>query len=192
MTATLDHRRLWSLDGLPGAEGSALIAAARALRRGAASGANASLLRGRQIALLNDPDRANVAPCSDDPDATGALLCGASRALGASVTRLQHRGNSADRARDLPGFARLMGRLYDAIDCGDLASDVAREIERAAGVPVFNGLSGPRHPARLLAERMADEETAALPMRLADAAPPHFAISNQCYVVQAILLATLG
>ena len=68
MNTTFDHRVLWSPDGLRRTDCSALIAAARALRLGAATGANASLLRGKQIALMCDCVAIGERGPDDDPE----------------------------------------------------------------------------------------------------------------------------
>jgi len=45
-------------------------------------------------------------------------------------------------------FGRLLGRLYDAIDCAGLTPGTVQAIEQSAGVPVFRGLGLEDHPAR--------------------------------------------
>ncbi len=192
MNTTFDHRLLWSPDGLPRADGSALIAAARALRLGAASGANASLLRGKQIALMCDGATAADPAGSDDAASVAALLCDASQALGATVTRLQYRSDAKDGSHGLTDIAHLLGRMYDAVDCAGLTFDAAAEIERLAGVPVFNGLTGPGHLAGVLARQMTLEDGATLPAGRHRGAPGPATTGNHLYIVQAILLATLG
>jgi ornithine carbamoyltransferase len=120
---------------------------AASLKRAARAMAGAMPLRGRVIALLShaEPD--------DEPDS----LCSAATELGARVARVLPDGPGAGAA-SLDAIARLMGRLYDAIDCIDVPPETAQCIERTAGVPVFNGLSKQDHPARVLGELLEIHE----------------------------------
>jgi hypothetical protein len=71
------------------------------------------------------------------------------------------------RAGDrIPDAARLLGRLYDAIDCCDLSSEVVEQIEAHSGVPVFNGLASSAHPMALLGEFLTMREAIDGPMHL--------------------------
>ena len=82
---------------------------------------------------------------------------------------------------EVPHAARLLGRLYDAIECDDLPAQLAIDLERDAGVPVFNGLGGPEHASCMLARMMSS----------ADASADEVA-ENRHYVLQAMLVRTLA
>ena len=104
----------------------------------------------------------------------GSFIAAAAE-LGAKVAHLrlaQH---------EVPHAARLLGRLYDAIECDDLPAQLAIDLERAAGVPVFNGLGGPEHASCMLAKVMSG----------ADASADEVA-ENRHYVLQAMLVRTLA
>jgi ornithine carbamoyltransferase len=140
----LHHRSTWSLDGLSAMEWLALIDTAGRLKQAARTGAASAPMRGKQLALVGDGD-------------AGGLLRDAASQLGAKVTQLR-----ADGAGSMAGSTRLLGRLYDAVDCAPPAS--ATEVEREAGIPVFNGLGGDGHPARALAALLALREAAGRPL----------------------------
>jgi ornithine carbamoyltransferase len=155
----LHHRSTWSLDTLSGPELLALVEAAGRLKQAARAGIALAPLRGKQLALVGD----------SDPD---GLLRDAATALGAKVSSLLF-----DAVRGVNGSSsRLLGKLYDAVDCAGAASP--KDVERDAGIPVFNGLGGDRHPARALAALAAIHEASERPLQdlhvalVGDAASP--------------------
>ncbi|WP_158218787.1 hypothetical protein [Roseateles aquatilis] len=88
-----------------------------------------------------------------DPDAEAAMLFReAAHGLGAQVTVLDP-AKVADDAASLQDVARLLGRLYGAIECQGLPACWVRRLAQATAVPVFDGLAeaspapGPRADA---------------------------------------------
>ena len=142
MLHPIQSRRLWSPGPLSRREWLALLDGAAAVRQAALRNAAWQALRGRRVALLCAPGAASAA----------AAFSGALAEAGASVTRLHSEAWRSSAGDKLPEAARLLGRLYDAIDCNDLPQRMVAQIERHAGVPVFNGLAQPDHPLHLLAE----------------------------------------
>ena len=61
--------------------------------------------------------------------------------------------------------ARMLGRLYDLVDCCDMSEAAVEEIDRNACVPVLDGAVGSAHPLRLLADAMTLEAVALGPER---------------------------
>ncbi|SCK58136.1 ornithine carbamoyltransferase [Variovorax sp. HW608] len=117
---------------------ASLIATADQLRQ-----SSAAPLRGKNLALL----RAKGAP-------RASQLQHAAEALGARVALLDFapQDGSADASSELITLARMLGRMYDAIDCDDLGASAQRLIALHAGVPVFPGLALDTHPARVIAD----------------------------------------
>jgi ornithine carbamoyltransferase len=124
----------------------AIFAAARRLRADAHAGTTPKPLRGKNLALLS------VTP----PGGETSALHRAALELGARVAevRFAEPTRSASARDDIRALARMLGRMYDAIDCGALAPATVRQIERAAGVPVYEGLGLDSHPAQALADLM--------------------------------------
>ena len=124
----------------------AIFAAARRLRADADAGTLGQPLRGKNLALLLETP----------PGEAQSALHRAALQLGARVAevRFADPGGSAFVQDDLHGLARMLGRMYDAIDCAALAPATVRQIELAAGVPVYAGLGTDDHPARALADLM--------------------------------------
>jgi len=125
----------------PPIDAAGVIAAARRLKAGLHAGGLAPLLLGRNLALLcSAPDAAEASP-----------LYRAATGLGARVALLRFEDASRAELRDL---SKMLGRMYDAIDCGAMAPALVRQIEQDAGVPVYAGLDREAHPARALADLM--------------------------------------
>src|SRR3546814_15895800 len=54
--------------------------------------------------------------------------------------------------------ARVLGRLYDAIEYRGYGQKVVEELAAHAGVPVYNGLTDEFHPTQILADFMTMRE----------------------------------
>jgi ornithine carbamoyltransferase len=147
MNRSLHYRSLWSLDALTRGDLQALLDRARALKTASRARTSSRPLRGKNLALLNDAGGRGDA----------SALEHAAAELGAQVSQLP----VAHRA---PGEARLLGRLYDAIDCDGIDADTLQRIDRDAGVPVFNGLASGTHPTRVLATLLDLRERSGRPL----------------------------
>jgi ornithine carbamoyltransferase len=154
MNSLLNHRSLWTLDELSRREVLALLETARALKHAGRSGTARRLLRGKNIAVLSDaPAEAPVH--SFDRAAT---------ALGAQVAHIRPQDAGLTIGHDVSATARMLGRLYDAIECEGLDEPVVQALERHAGVPVFSGLALPAHPTHVLADLMTMAELGGKPL----------------------------
>ena len=125
---------------VPTGEGEALLRTALMLRSLAQAGDEPPFLRGKHLALVGG-EQASASQCLVE-----AAACG----LGARVARLTHRAVQPEQphSRDI---GRMLGRLYDALDCEDLPAPVLLHLREACGVPVYEGLGRMDHPvARLL------------------------------------------
>ena len=60
--------------------------------------------------------------------------------------------------------ARVLGRMYDAIEYRGFGQDIAEELARWAGVPVYNGLTDEWHPTQILADFLTFREHLAKPL----------------------------
>jgi ornithine carbamoyltransferase len=81
----------------------------------------------------------------------------AAAGLGARIARLTPdealRRGEAGATQDT---ARLLGQMYDAVECDDLPPEVVRRLQRSMAVPVFDGLARPDHPLQQLLAGVAD------------------------------------
>ena len=126
----------------------ALMASARRLRDSAASGQARSLLRGKNIGLLCERP--------DGPEAVRFQLAAAD--LGATVARILPSLAALESEQQVADTARVLGRLYDALECQGLAPALVQQLQRDAGVPVFGGLGEVGHPIDALASAWSAEE----------------------------------
>lgn len=177
----LNMPTLRSLEGLAQDDLLTLIGSARAMQRAAAEGGGrAAPLRGKNIALL-----------SDDPASPGAhAFLRAATGLGAQVACVRATEPGPCELRDRAG---LLGRLYDAIECQGLAELELHQLERDAGVPVFNGIASPGHPLRELAALMSWQELNGDLEPPPDFHPPPDALArNHHHLLQAVLSRALA
>jgi ornithine carbamoyltransferase len=141
-TVSTPSSRTRSPDGPPSAgKLVALFAAARRLRADSRAGANGNALRGRNLALL----------LTKPPGQVISPVHRAAQDLGVRVAEVPFETDPA-RQSEIGALARLLGRMYDAIDCGRLPPSMVRRIEREASVPVYAGLGLDHHPARIVAD----------------------------------------
>lgn len=146
----VDPRHLWSVEALSGRELRCLLERARRLRQ---DGAQAPL-RGRNLALL----------CEGEPDEAARSLARAASGLGAQVATLRAEDTCPGGVPASQATLRLLGRLYDAIDCSGMSEAEIETIAREAGVPVFNGLGARDRPARSLAALLGALERSGKPL----------------------------
>jgi len=137
MTTSVPHRHLWSPDRLSSADLQALLETEAELQRAQQRGDGWGPLRGRHLALLIDRQ-----------DESAPAFQRAVHDLGGSVALLDANDWQSSAGGRVPDAARLLGRLYDAIDCCDLPAALVEQIETHSGVPVFNGVARPDHPLR--------------------------------------------
>ncbi len=148
----LPHRNLWSVDALTRADVLGLIDTAHELRRAERAGEAAAPLRGKNLALL-----------CDAPGRGTALLRRAAAELGAHVAQLRP-SDSHLHDGELDDTARMLGRLYDAIDCSAMPAPLVERVEVDAGVPVYNGLGDDDHPTHVLADLLGAHERSGKPL----------------------------
>jgi ornithine carbamoyltransferase len=60
--------------------------------------------------------------------------------------------------------ARVLGRMYDAIEYRGFAQETAEALARWAGVPVYNGLTDEWHPTQILADFLTFRERLGKPL----------------------------
>ena len=127
-----------------GAGDAAVLASARLLQRADPGSDTESLLRGKNLGLV----------CDSETGADAILFREAAAALGASVSHIRPDLAPPDGATGPLRTARLLGRLYDGIECQGLAPALVRQLAREAGVPVFEGLATCAHPSAQLARQL--------------------------------------
>src|SRR5213080_3633770 len=82
---------------------------------------------------------------------------------GAHVTFIGPSGSHMGHKETVKDTARVLGRMYDAIEFRGFAQDVAEELAQWSGVPVYNGLTDEWHPTQMLADFLTFKEHVAKP-----------------------------
>lgn len=76
--------------------------------------------------------------------------------LDPTSTQIGHKESTADTAR-------VLGRMYDAIEYRGKSQAVVEELAAFAGVPVYNGLTDEWHPTQMLADFLTMHESSQKP-----------------------------
>ena len=71
---------------------------------------------------------------------------------GANVTYLGPSGSQIGQKESMKDTARVLGRMYDAIEYRGYGQEIVEELGKYAGVPVWNGLTNEFHPTQILAD----------------------------------------
>jgi ornithine carbamoyltransferase len=83
---------------------------------------------------------------------------------GAHVTFIGPGGSHMGHKETVKDTARVLGRMYDAIEYRGFGENVADELAAWAGVPVYNGLTDEWHPTQILADFLTFREHVAKPL----------------------------
>ena len=83
---------------------------------------------------------------------------------GAHVTFLGPSGSHMGHKETVKDTARVLGRMYDAIEYRGAAESVVDELAAHAGVPVYNGLTDEWHPTQILADFLTIREHVSKPL----------------------------
>lgn len=84
---------------------------------------------------------------------------------GARVTYLGPTGTHIGQKESVKDTARVLGRVYDAIEYRGFGQTVVEELAQYAGVPVYNGLTNEFHPTQILADLLTMQEHVEKPLR---------------------------
>jgi ornithine carbamoyltransferase len=82
---------------------------------------------------------------------------------GAHVTYLDPQSSQMGHKETIKDTARVLGRLYDAIEYRGFDQDIVQVLADNAGVPVFNGLTDEFHPTQILADILTMREHSSKP-----------------------------
>lgn len=144
----------------------ALLDSARQLQRAAQATGPQPLLRGKKLGLLS----------ANNETADAQNFCAAAAQLGAHVAVIRSTFSPQSQPNEVQDTARLLGRLYDAVECQGLPAPLVQQLAGTAGVPVYDGLATAAHASAELAPLLSGDEP------LAD---------KRRYVMQAVLLSTI-
>ncbi len=125
-----------------------LLQLAQALKIAKYAGNEAKRIDGKEIALIFEKTSTR----------TRSAFEVAAFDQGAHVTYLDPSGSQMGHKESVADTARVLGRMYDAIEYrGDTQAHV-EELAANAGVPVYNGLTAEWHPTQMLADFLTMHE----------------------------------
>ena len=82
---------------------------------------------------------------------------------GAHVTYLDPTGSQMGHKESIADTAKVLGRMFDAIEYRGSGQENVEELARHAGVPVYNGLTNEWHPTQMLADFLTMHEHSGKP-----------------------------
>jgi len=148
MPVNLRGRHLLSLRHHTADEIRYLLDLSRDLKRAKYAGTEQPLLQGRNVALIFEKTSTR----------TRCAFEVASYDQGAHVTYIDPASSQLGHKESVADTARVLGRMYDAIEYRGFSQEVVEELAKFAGVPVFNGLTDEFHPTQMLADVLTMRE----------------------------------
>jgi ornithine carbamoyltransferase len=155
MSFNLRNRHFLTLRDYTPAEIGFLLKLSADLKAAKYAGTEQQLLKGREIALIFEKDSTR----------TRVGFEVAAHDQGAHVTYLGPSGSHIGHKESVRDTARVLGRVYDAIEYRGFGQEIVEELARHAGVPVYNGLTDQFHPTQVLADFLTMQEHAEKPLR---------------------------
>ncbi|MGK0475643.1 MAG: ornithine carbamoyltransferase, partial [Oleispira sp.] len=131
-----------------------LLDLSRDLKRAKYAGMEQQVLVGKNICLIFEKSSTRT-------------LCAfevASFDQGAQITYLGPSGSQIGKKESMKDTARVLGRMFDAIEYRGFGQDVVEELAKFAGVPVYNGLTEQFHPTQMLADLLTMREHSSKPL----------------------------
>ena len=78
--------------------------------------------------------------------------------LGMGVTYLDPAASQMGKKESIEDTAKVLGRMYDGIEYRGFEQKIVEDLDKYAGVPVWNGLTTEFHPTQMLADILTIEE----------------------------------
>ena len=144
----LRGRHLLTLNDYSPEELTYLIDLSAELKRAKREGREEQRLVGKEIALIFEKDSTR----------TRCAFEVAAYDQGAHVTFIGPSGSHMGHKETVKDTARVLGRMYDAIEYRGFGESIADELAEWAGVPVYNGLTDEWHPTQILADFLTIKE----------------------------------
>ncbi|AHY41170.1 ornithine carbamoyltransferase [Stutzerimonas decontaminans] len=132
-----------------------LLDLSRDLKRAKYTGTERQHLKGKNIALIFEKTSTR----------TRCAFEVAAYDQGANVTYIDPNSSQIGHKETMKDTARVLGRMYDAIEYRGFRQEIVEELARFAGVPVFNGLTDEYHPTQMIADVMTMREHSDKPLQ---------------------------
>ena len=148
MSFNLRNRSLLTVQDYTQREFQYLLDLARDLKRAKYAGTEQERLRGKEIVLIFEKTSTRTR-CAFE------VAC---HDQGAHVTYLDPAGSQMGHKESVKDTARVLGRMFDAIEFRGASQTAVEELAKYSGVPVYNGLTDEYHPTQMLADVMTMRE----------------------------------
>ena len=154
MPFNLKNRHFLTIHDFTQKEVLYLLDLSRDLKRAKYARTEQPRLKGKNVALIFEKDSTRTrcafeVACYDQ---------------GAAVTYLGPSGSQIGKKESMKDTARVLGRMYDAIEYRGYGQAIVEELARWAGVPVYNGLTDEFHPTQILADLLTMREHSDKPL----------------------------
>jgi len=148
MSFNLRNRSLLTVQDYTQREFRYLLDLARDLKRAKYARTEQEHLEGKEICLIFEKTSTRTR-CAFE------VAC---HDQGAAVTYLDPAGSQIGHKESFKDTARVLGRMYDAIEYRGASQEGVEQLAKYAGVPVYNGLTDEYHPTQMLADVMTMRE----------------------------------
>jgi ornithine carbamoyltransferase len=155
MSFNLRNRSLLTVQDYTQQEFKFLLDLARDLKRAKYARTEQKHLDGKEVCLIFEKTSTRTrcafeVACSDQ---------------GANVTYLDPAGSQIGHKESFKDTARVLGRMFDAIEYRGASQAGVETLAKYAGVPVYNGLTDEYHPTQMLADVMTMREHSDKPVQ---------------------------
>ena len=148
MAFNLRNRSLLTVQDYTQQEFKYLLDLARDLKRAKYARTEQEHLKGKEICLIFEKTSTRTR-CAFE------VAC---HDQGATVTYLDPSGSQMGHKESAKDTARVLGRMFDAIEYRGAGQEIVEDLAKYAGVPVYNGLTDEYHPTQMLADVMTMRE----------------------------------
>jgi ornithine carbamoyltransferase len=148
MALNLRNRSLLTVQDYTQREFQYLLDLARDLKRAKYAGNERERLKGKEIVLIFEKTSTRTR-CAFE------VAC---HDQGAHVTYLDPAGSQIGHKESVKDTARVLGRMFDAIEFRGASQTAVEDLAKYSGVPVYNGLTDEYHPTQMLADVMTMRE----------------------------------
>jgi ornithine carbamoyltransferase len=131
-----------------------LLDLSRDLKRAKYTGTEQPHLKGKNIALIFEKTSTR----------TRCAFEVAAHDQGAHVTYIDPVSSQIGHKESMKDTARVLGRMFDAIEYRGFEQEIVEELAKFAGVPVFNGLTAEFHPTQMIADTLTMREHSDKPL----------------------------
>ncbi|MBT2339227.1 MULTISPECIES: ornithine carbamoyltransferase [Pseudomonas] len=154
MAFNMRNRSLLSLMHHTNRELHFLLDLSRDLKRAKYTGTEQPHLKGKNIALIFEKTSTR----------TRCAFEVAAHDQGAHVTYIDPVSSQIGHKESMKDTARVLGRMFDAIEYRGFEQEIVEELAKFAGVPVFNGLTAEFHPTQMIADTLTMREHSDKPL----------------------------